>query len=259
LVSPAWYNVFSGFFLPEVKPNREFQMNESESENARLRASVYSQAKEIEGLREALLEKQRECAELREKEEFNFALFQYSPSTTIVVDTDGRVVKSNKAKLTSGDRLPNIGDIMYRDYADKHSINMHEELMTAMRTGHVRSFPQLPYEGKYLSITMAPFSRGAIITSQDITNRVLAERDRTNLIADLRKALDEVETLRGLLPICASCKKIRDDGGYWNTVEEYFTHRSKVDFSHTLCPECIKTLYPDLWEQMPKRAPQKAK
>jgi PAS domain-containing protein len=190
--------------------------------------------------------------ELREKEQFNFALFQYSPATTIVVDREGRVIKSNKAKQKSGDRLPKIGDIMYHDYANRHSINMYVQLMECIGSGEVRSFPELAYENKILSVTIAPFTRGAIITSQDITERVQAERDRITLIADLRRALDEVETLRGLLPICASCKKIRDDRGYWNTVEEYFSNRSKVDFSHTLCPDCIRTLYPDLWEQMPQ-------
>ena len=73
------------------------------------------------------------------------------------------------------------------------------------------------------------------------------------LITDLRRALNEVEMLRSLLPICASCKKIRDDKGYWNTVEEYFGRRNSVDFSHTLCPDCIKQLYPDLWEKMPPK------
>jgi transcriptional regulator with PAS, ATPase and Fis domain len=192
--------------------------------------------------------------ELREKEEFNFALFQYSPITTMVVDRSGRVIKSNKAKQTSGDRLPKIGDIMYHDYANRHSINMYARLMECISTGEVRTFPELAYENKVLSVTVAPFAKGAIITSQDITERVQAERDRMALIADLRKALDEVETLRGLLPICASCKKIRDDRGYWNTVEDYFSNRSKVDFSHTLCPDCIRTMYPDLWERMPKHA-----
>ena len=64
---------------------------------------------------------------LAEKEAFNFALFQYNPIFTLVVDREGRVVKSNKAKITSGDRLPNIGDIMYRDYASRHEINMYQQ------------------------------------------------------------------------------------------------------------------------------------
>ena len=194
---------------------------------------------------------QRTFEELREKEEFNFALFQYSPATTVVVDKEGRVVKSNAAKRKSGDRLPGIGDIMYKDYAANHDIDMYQELMSCMGSGQLKSFPELRYGKKVLSITLAPFPQGAIITSEDITDRVQAEQDRNNLIKELRRALNEVETLRGLLPICASCKKIRDDKGYWNTVEEYFGHRSSVDFSHTVCPDCIKQLYPDLWKKMP--------
>jgi transcriptional regulator with PAS, ATPase and Fis domain len=190
---------------------------------------------------------------LREKEEFNFALFQFSPVTAIVVDSEGKVIKSNTAKRNSGDRLPNIGDIMYRDYARNHTIDMYGELLQCIKTGQTKSFPEMHYCKKILSITIAPFPKGAIITSQDITERVQSEQDRNNLIKDLRKALSEVETLRGLLPICAACKKIRDDKGYWNTVEDYFGQRSSIDFSHTLCPDCIKQLYPDLWEKMPSK------
>jgi hypothetical protein len=189
--------------------------------------------------------------ELEEKEAFNFALFQYSPATTVVVDNNGKVVKSNAAKRKSSDRLPNIGDIMYKDYASHHAIDMHSELIKCIKTGQIKSFSEMQYQDKILSITLAPFPQGAIITSEDITNRVRMEQNNLKLIQDLRRALNEVETLRGLLPICASCKKIRDDKGYWNTVEDYFGKRSSVDFSHTVCPDCIKKLYPDLWEKMP--------
>lgn len=234
-------------------------MNEMENDVAKLQSELARLTAEIEKYRTQQREYERAYQQLREKEEFNFALFQFSPATTVVVDREGRVVKSNKAKLNSGDRLPNIGDVMYREYADKHSLNMYEEMMSCIRSGHVKTFPQLPYEEKFLTVTIAPFSKGAIITSQDVTSRVHAECDRTNLISELRHALEEVENLRGLLPICASCKKIRDDGGYWKSVEEYFSHRGKVDFSHTLCPECIRTLYPDLWEQLPKNVVREAR
>ena len=62
---------------------------------------------------------------------------------------------------------------------------------------------------------------------------------------ELTKALAEVKTLSGLLPICASCKKIRDDSGYWEQIEEYITERSDTQFSHGICPECMKKLYPE--------------
>lgn len=226
-------------------------MNETNQLIENLKAQIASLSKKLERYI-GLDEKYQETIEaLREKEEFNFALFQYNPVTTVVVDLEGKVIKSNAAKRKSGDRLPNIGDVMYKDYASRHDIDMHKELITCIKTGQIKSFPEMRYENKILSIHIAPFPKGAIITTEDITERVQAELDRVKLIKDLRKALNEVETLRGLLPICASCKKIRDDKGYWNTVEDYFGRRSSVDFSHTLCPDCIKRLYPDLWEKMP--------
>lgn len=63
---------------------------------------------------------------------------------------------------------------------------------------------------------------------------------------ELERTLNEVKTLQGLLPICAACKKIRDDKGYWSQIEEYVAERSEAQFSHGICPECAKTLYPDI-------------
>ena len=62
---------------------------------------------------------------------------------------------------------------------------------------------------------------------------------------ELRAALEEVNTLSGFLPICSSCKKIRDDSGYWSQIEHYIQHHSDAVFSHSLCPDCAKKLYPD--------------
>lgn len=62
---------------------------------------------------------------------------------------------------------------------------------------------------------------------------------------NLTRALEEVKTLRGILPICSSCKKIRDDSGYWNQIESYLRSHSDVEFSHGICPDCMKKLYPE--------------
>jgi len=72
----------------------------------------------------------------------------------------------------------------------------------------------------------------------DITGRKEAEAERERLVEDLRTALAEVKTLSGLIPICASCKKIRDDSGYWNILEAYLSEHSEARFSHGICPEC---------------------
>jgi PleD family two-component response regulator len=68
----------------------------------------------------------------------------------------------------------------------------------------------------------------------------LAERVR-----ELEEAMGQIKALRGLLPICASCKKVRDDQGYWQDVEVYIRNHADVDFSHSICPDCFRELYPD--------------
>jgi hypothetical protein len=225
-------------------------MQEEASTIASLESELVSMRRRITELE--LLEVKYKTAldALAEKEAFNFALFHYNPVLTVVVDQECRVVKSNKAKITSGDRLPNIGDVMYRDYASHHETDMYASLVECIRTGEIISFPELRYGTKVLSVTISPFPHGAIITSQDITARKLAEQDRLKLIEKLQLALSEVETLRGLLPICACCKKIRDDQGYWNHIEAYLGKHARTEFTHTLCPECVKDYYPDLWKKM---------
>ncbi len=192
----------------------------------------------------------QEYEEILQKEAYNFALFQFNPFHTIIVDKIGSVIKSNTAKRKSGDRLPNVGDIMYRDYASKHTIDMHAHLLDSIQTGKIKNFPEMPYNNRILAITISPFPEGAMIVTRDITVEKEAEKERINLIRDLQKALMEIEKLRELLPICASCKRIRDDGGYWQEVEEYFRQRDHLDFSHTMCPDCAQRMYPDLWENI---------
>ena len=72
-----------------------------------------------------------------------------------------------------------------------------------------------------------------------------ADEEKSKIIKELQKALDRVKTLSGMLPICASCKKIRDDRGYWNRIEAYIEKHSEAEFSHGICPECAKELYPE--------------
>jgi len=87
----------------------------------------------------------------------------------------------------------------------------------------------------------------------DITERQQVENERARLISELQKALSEVNVLSGLIPICASCKKIRDDKGYWNRIESYIEAHSAAEFSHGICPECTKKLYPNFYEKHYKK------
>ncbi len=84
----------------------------------------------------------------------------------------------------------------------------------------------------------------------EMQERLEIEREREKLIADLRAALNEVKTLSGLLPICCSCKKIRNDQGYWLQIETYVQEHSTAEFSHGICPECARKLYPDYYKNL---------
>jgi len=77
----------------------------------------------------------------------------------------------------------------------------------------------------------------------DITERKMLEEELRKKNNKLQKALDEIKTLKGLIPICASCKKIRDDKGFWNQLESYIEKYSDASFSHSICPECSDKLY----------------
>jgi hypothetical protein len=85
-------------------------------------------------------------------------------------------------------------------------------------------------------------SEGRVIILRDITERVEVEKEREELIAALQKALTDVRQLSGLLPICARCKKIRDDKGYWTRLEEYIHRHSSAEFTHGICPDCMEAL-----------------
>jgi|WetSurMetagenome_2_1015567.scaffolds.fasta_scaffold00250_25 PAS domain S-box-containing protein len=89
---------------------------------------------------------------------------------------------------------------------------------------------------------------GRIWAFRDITERRRAAEERERLISELQQALSKVKTLSGLLPICSSCKKVRDDNGYWNQIEVYVRAHSEAEFTHGLCPDCAKKLYPEYYK-----------
>ncbi|MBM3300191.1 MAG: PAS domain S-box protein, partial [Deltaproteobacteria bacterium] len=81
----------------------------------------------------------------------------------------------------------------------------------------------------------------------EINERLKAEEKLAHLVEELQAALAKVKILSGLLPICASCKKIRDDSGYWTQVEVYVRERSDAEFTHSICPDCASKLYPEFF------------
>jgi PAS domain S-box-containing protein len=88
-----------------------------------------------------------------------------------------------------------------------------------------------------------------ILLKQEIAERRRAEAERESLIVELKEALSSIKTLSGLIPICAACKRIRDDYGYWTQLEVYLREHSEAEFSHGICPDCMTRLYPEFYEE----------
>jgi len=90
--------------------------------------------------------------------------------------------------------------------------------------------------------------RSALALKREMDERRAREQELATKNEELEQALKEVKVLRGFIPICAACKKIRDDQGYWQEVEAYISQRSETQFSHGICADCAKKLYPDLFK-----------
>jgi hypothetical protein len=110
-----------------------------------------------------------------------------------------------------------------------------------LTTGHV-------YSSTWLGIWNAAIRLLAFLVITFTVSRVKELWDaEKQLSAQLQESLSQVNELQGLLPICASCKKIRNDTGYWEQIELYLIEHSNVEFTHGLCPECSKKLYPEVY------------
>ncbi len=143
----------------------------------------------------------------------------------------------------------------YTSYLTDHPQNRETIRRTTLS---IQGQQQPPYEveifhkdgrRRWLEVSEVPVAGqdGTVVAvegiAHDITARKQAEGEREGLISDLQKALSEIKTLQGIIPICASCKKIRDDAGAWQQLEAYLQKHSDAEFSHGICPECVEKLY----------------
>ncbi len=151
-----------------------------------------------------------------------------------------------------GARVTGTSQVELLEYLKKVTNQMIESVSREM-TERKRAEGELRKHRDHLE-DLVKARTGELITAneqlqQEIVERKRAEEERERLISELRDALAEVKALSGLLPICSSCKNIRDDKGYWNQIEAYIKDHSEAEFSHSICPECTKKLYPEFWEK----------
>jgi len=238
----------------------EERTSELESTNRQLRHEI-EERRQVE---QALADSERRLADI----------IDFLPDPTWVIDSDGRVMAWNRAVegITGigkqamigkdnyvyalpfyGERRPMLIDLaLERDARWEESyLSLREDngMLIAGKSFH----PSMGEGGRYYASTASRLFDaqgnviGAIASIRDITADQQMEKEREHLIRDLQAAVAKVRTLSGLLPICSSCKKIRDDKGYWNQIESYILAHSDAEFSHGLCPECARKLYPDFY------------
>jgi PAS domain S-box-containing protein len=175
----------------------------------------------------------------------------------IIAGPDFKILKANRAicemlEYAETELLRrDIGEITYAEDIEK-SADLRKQIL-------IGKSPLFQLEKRYVkktgetlwvNLTVAAI-RGqkgdmlyALEMVEDISSRKLAEQERERLVSELQLALDKIKTLRGLLPMCAWCKKIRNDKGYWQKVETYVQEHSDAAFTHGICPECLNKVDP---------------
>jgi PAS domain S-box-containing protein len=215
--------------------------------------------------------KQAEKALIESERRLN-EIIEFLPDPTWVIDIEGRVIAWNRAveQTTGTSKKDIIGKGGYAhavpfygeprptliDLALRRDKRWEQEYLSLQEKNGLliagESFHPSMGNGAYFAASASRLYdsfgnvTGAIESIRDITAAKHLEEEREQLIAELQKAILKVQTLRGLLPICASCKSIRDDKGYWNKLEAFISEHSEAQFSHGICPECAKKLYPDV-------------
>lgn len=192
--------------------------------------------------------------QIRIEKRFSESLVNSLPGIMYVFDTFGRMKRWNKNLETvtgySADQIGTMDLLGFISTADRQRI--HEAALQTLTVGEaVIEANLLTSNGEEIPYMLTGYQliqdrkRYVVGVGLNISDRIHAEKEQKQLIAQLQKALSQVKQLSGFLPICASCKKIRDDEGYWNQIESYLTQHSDVFFSHGLCPECAERLYPE--------------
>lgn len=199
---------------------------------------------------------------LRQSEERYRAVADSANEAIITANGDGNIVGWNRGAerafgYTEAEILGQpLTRLMPHGYRDPHAEGMKRIVAGGARhvIGKTVELEGLRKDGSAfpveLSLAEWQTDAGHFYTGilRDITKRKAAEAERDRLLADLQMTLAEVKTLQGIIPICAGCKKIRDDQGFWSQVETYVAKHSRAKFSHGLCPDCVKKWYPDMEE-----------
>lgn len=200
---------------------------------------------------EEVYTKQDQCSALY------LSLFEDSHSVMLLIHPEtGMIIAANKAAtLYYGYSKEKLESMNITDINTENRSQIFEEMKRAK--SEKRNYFLFQHRlGNGDIRDIEAYSSPVVINGQtvlfsvihDITERKKREVEREMLIKDLELALSEIKTLKGILPICAACKKIRDDEGYWKQIELYISEHSGAEFTHGICPECARRLYPEAFD-----------
>jgi two-component system cell cycle sensor histidine kinase/response regulator CckA len=184
--------------------------------------------------------------------QFLAAIVESTEDAVYGKDLNGIIISWNKAAerifgYTADEIIGHSVSILYPIDRRDELVDIMERIKHGQHVGLYETV-RLRKDGHFIpvSVTVSPVkdTRGKIVggsaISRDITLRKNDEEERFKLIEELTESLKQVKTLSGLLPICSSCKRIRDDQGYWQQVETYLTDHTNADFTHGICPDCLE-------------------
>jgi len=204
-----------------------------------------------------ITELKRAQESLQESEEKYRTLVQNLAEGVGIVDGEERFRFANAAADTIfGVPAGSLVGRSLQKFMDPNEFEKVREQTVKRRKGEAASYEiqiiRPDREKRHLLATVSPFIGnegtyvGAIGIFRDLTERKRAEQERESLIEELKTALENVRTLDGLVPICAHCKKIRDDKGYWNQLEKYIVDHTDAKLTHGLCPDCAQLYFPGI-------------
>jgi PAS domain S-box-containing protein len=202
-----------------------------------------------------ILEREQVEAALRESEEKYRALIEKANEAVVIVQDETLVFANPRMHDLTGVRAGTLEgrpfvNLIWPDDRDM-VIGKYRKRIAGESVPEAYDFRLIGPEGAPIWVLLSVTGilwKGRPATLNlltDISDRKLAEEERERLITELQEALSQVKTLSGLLPICASCKRIRNDEGNWEQMEAYIRDRSEAKFSHGICPECARKLYGD--------------
>ncbi|MCP4552766.1 MAG: PAS domain S-box protein [Bacteroidetes bacterium] len=268
IIHPDWHDYFKeqwALLLEEkIPPFYEYQIIHKSGEtkwinqrNVLIRDKKDGKPIAIEGIATDISEIKQVEIELRDTKDVLNAIFQSTADGILVVNEEGRIVFHNERfqeLWRIPDDLINSGDdeklldfvLAQLSNADVFFAKVHTLYKTDKEDFDILYLiDERIFERYSRPLFQVGKIAGRVWSFRDVTEKKQSEKEREKLILDLQRALNEVKTLRGIIPICSSCKKIRDDKGSWNQIEQYIHEHSDATFSHGICQECSDKLYGD--------------